>query len=87
MTVQDRQRQHTVLGVAEEAANARRADLAGLEVEQTGDHLQVILHPVMDFTQHMVALLEACPQLRLAAGDRLGHRPDAVAHRGEFGRP
>ena len=85
--MQDRQRQHAVLGIAEEAANTRRADLAGLEVEQTGDHLQVVLHPVMDFTQHMVALLEARAQLRLAAGDRLGHRPDAFAHRGEFGRP
>ena len=87
MAMQDRQREHAILGVAEEAADARRADLAGLQVEQARDHLQVVLHPVMDLAQHMVALLEAGPQLRLAAGDRLGHRLDALAHRRQFGRP
>ena len=87
MAMQDRQGEHAVLGVAEEATDARRADLAGLEVEQARDHLQVVLHPMMDLAQHMVALFEAGPQLRLAAGDRLGHRLDALAHRRQLGRP
>ena len=85
--MQDRQRQHAVLGVAEEAADARRADLAGLQVQQARDHLQVVLHPVMDLAQHVVALLEAGPELGLAAGDRRGHRAHALADRRQLRPP
>ena len=86
--MQDRQRQHAVLGVAEEAADARRADLAGLQVEQARDHLQVVLHAMMDLAQHVVALLEArpaAPASRLAIAAAIA--PHALADRRHFRRP
>src|SRR5471030_74243 len=77
--MQDRQGQHPVLGIAEEPSQARRAYLTGLQVEQAGNHLEIILHAMMDFPEHVVALLQARSQFAFTAGDRLGHLVDALA--------
>ncbi len=84
MAMQDREGEHTVLRVTEEAANAWRPDLASLKIEQARYHLQIILHPVVNLTKHVVALLDVGAQRRLAAGDRFGHRRHAGADRGHF---
>ncbi len=79
--MQDRQGEHAVLCVAEEAPDARRPDFSGLQVEQTRNHLEIVLHPVMDLTKHVVALLDIRAQRGLAAGDRFRHRAHTGGHR------
>ncbi len=85
--MQDGQGQDTVLRVAEEAADARRADFAGLQVEQGRDHLQIVFDPVMDLAKHVVALLQAGIELAFAIGDRRSHLPDTLGDRRHLRRP
>src|SRR6185437_10154022 len=79
MAMQDRQGENPVLRVAEEATDAWRANLARRQIEQARDHLQVVLHAMMNFPQHVIALLESRPQVAFAAGNRFRHLPDALA--------
>ena len=87
MAMQDRQGQHPVLRIAEEAPKTRRPYLARLQVEQAGYHLKIILHAMMDFAEHMIALLQARSQLALAAGDCLCHLVDSPADGDELRGP
>src|SRR5471030_3096557 len=79
MAMENRQGENAVLRVAEEAPDARRTDLARLQVEQARDHLQVVLNAMVNLAKHVIALLETDLQVAFAAGDGRRHLLDAAA--------
>ena len=85
--MQDREGKNPVLGIAKEATDAWRANFTGLQVEQARNHLEIVLHPVMNLAKHMIALLQPDPKFGLPAGDRLCHCRHALADRRQFGGP
>src|SRR5207237_1780655 len=80
MSVQDGQRQHAILRVAEEATYARRANFTCLQVEQARDHLQVVFDAMMNLAKQVITLFESGRERTLAAGDRRGHLADALGN-------
>jgi hypothetical protein len=67
LLVDERDRLHPRAAVLERAAARVPPERAELQVDQARDHLEVVLHPVVDLLQEDLALLERCAQLGGAA--------------------
>ena len=72
VAVNQRERPHPHLDVAEGALATVALHRLGLQVQQAGDDLKIVFDPVVDLAQHRFAGLDRFAKLAVAPGEPVG---------------
>ena len=75
---------HAIAGAREDFDERRVGDLAALEIEQAGDDLEIVFHPVVDLVEQHFFLAERSLH-RLLSFEPRGHIHGGPAHPDRLG--